>query len=130
MFLSPLLQPGSEMPSVYRKAREEFASPHSHALFRTLKLGVRTNWATMGFNPRRGCSEKGKGACEGRMRVLREKPSSQCTLFQKVLWDKKAKTEWALGPLKKQDYGHRTKRDTELGEAVGTSRSKLLFGLI
>ena len=50
------------------------------------------------------------------------------TLFQKVLWDKKARTKWALGPLKKQDY--RTKSDAELEEAVGTSRSKLLFGLI
>lgn len=68
------------MPSVYRKAHEEFASPHSHALFWTLKLGVRTNWGAMGFNPRRGCSETGKGACKGRMKVLREKPSSQCTI--------------------------------------------------
>lgn len=67
---------------------------------------------------------------QGQNESLETEAKLSRTRFQKVLWDKKAKTEWALGPLKKQDYGHRTKRDTELGEAVGTSRSKLLFGLI
>lgn len=62
----------------------------------------------MGFNLRRGFSERGRGAYKGRMRVWREKPSSQGMLLQNVPWDQEAWTEWALGPLKKQGHDHRT----------------------
>lgn len=61
----------------------------------------------MGFNPRRGCSEKEKGACQGSRRVWREKPSSHHSRMFHGIRGQGQSGHWGHSRSKTTVKGHR-----------------------
>lgn len=132
LVLFPLLQPAKALRCLAftgRSIKMMVTSPHSQALVWMLKLGMRTNWArTMGFNPRRGCSEKKRELARA---AGESGERSQAPTIPECSMGSEGKDRVGIGATQEARLQSRdTERGAKLGETVGTSCSKLLSGLI